>query len=324
MNHKINFTIIIPHKNTSGLLYRNLKSIPVRDDIQIIIIDDNSDPNLVDFSNFPGLEDPRVEIIFSKESRGAGYARNLGLNKAIGNWLIFADSDDFFNYCINQILDEHLNSNADIIFFKHCCLDSSLYVTRYRSDNYNHFINNWLKSKNNSEYYLRYRNNVIWSKLFKRKLIQQNNILFDEVYYSNDMTFAYLAGFYAKEVIADPRALYCTTIRKGSIRYNKRTINNNLDMLYVDGKRYLFMRNHGLSTRGRNSFSNCLTKLFLLDRKVFNSAKDTLITLGFKKTELFMLCISHIILYLPKKLCLLITNLIFQFKLLKEFNINQI
>ncbi|WP_430438555.1 glycosyltransferase [Phocaeicola vulgatus] len=38
----INYSIIIPHKNSAGLLQRCLDSIPQRDDIQIIIIDDNS------------------------------------------------------------------------------------------------------------------------------------------------------------------------------------------------------------------------------------------------------------------------------------------
>ena len=110
----INYSIIIPHKNTPKLLQRCLNSIPVRNDVQIIIVDDNSDPEIVDFKQFPGLNNPNTEVIFTKEGKGAGYARNTGLSKAVGKWTLFADSDDFYNYCINDIMDEYNLSINDI------------------------------------------------------------------------------------------------------------------------------------------------------------------------------------------------------------------
>ena len=91
------YTIIIPHKNTPQLLQRCLDSIPIRVDIQIIIVDDFSDSTIVDFNNFPGSNRLNVEIYLTKEGKGAGYARNVGLTKAKGKWILFADSDDFFN-----------------------------------------------------------------------------------------------------------------------------------------------------------------------------------------------------------------------------------
>ena len=51
----MNYSIIIPHKNTPELLRRCIKSIPQRDDLEIIIVDDNSSKEIVNFDNFPGL-----------------------------------------------------------------------------------------------------------------------------------------------------------------------------------------------------------------------------------------------------------------------------
>ena len=51
----INYSIIIPHKNIPNLLQRCLDSIPNREDVQIIVVDDNSDPNIVDFDKFPSI-----------------------------------------------------------------------------------------------------------------------------------------------------------------------------------------------------------------------------------------------------------------------------
>ena len=73
----MNYSIIIPHKNTPDLLYRCINSIPQRKDLEIIIVDDNSSENIVDFDNFPGLNRENTTVIFNKAGKGAGNARNI-------------------------------------------------------------------------------------------------------------------------------------------------------------------------------------------------------------------------------------------------------
>jgi len=52
------FTIIIPHKDIPDLLIRCLKSIPVSEDIQVIVVDDNSsDADVIFFKNKAVLSD---------------------------------------------------------------------------------------------------------------------------------------------------------------------------------------------------------------------------------------------------------------------------
>ncbi|MCF0230769.1 MAG: glycosyltransferase, partial [Enterococcus sp.] len=77
MGYKYNFTFIIPHKNLPELLKRCVLSIPRRDDVQIIIVDDNSDPDEVDFENFPFHGEPNINIIFDKTGKRQGHARNV-------------------------------------------------------------------------------------------------------------------------------------------------------------------------------------------------------------------------------------------------------
>ena len=89
MEIEINYSFIIPHRNVPHLLQRCIDSIPKRDDIQIIIVDDNSDPKIVNFECFPGLNEKCVEVYFTKEGKGAGYARNIGLTYAKGKWFLF-------------------------------------------------------------------------------------------------------------------------------------------------------------------------------------------------------------------------------------------
>ena len=63
----INYSIIIPLRNIPKLLQRSLDYIPYRDDVQIIVVDDNSDPQVVDVDNFPVMNIPIVEVYFTKE-----------------------------------------------------------------------------------------------------------------------------------------------------------------------------------------------------------------------------------------------------------------
>ena len=103
----INYSIIIPHHNIPKLLIRCLASIPNRKDTEIIIIDDNSSAEIVDFDNFPGKERENTKIFFSKVNGGGGYARNIGVQMAKGDKLIFADADDFFNDNLSDLLDDY-------------------------------------------------------------------------------------------------------------------------------------------------------------------------------------------------------------------------
>ena len=100
-----NFTIVIPHKNTPTLLERLVDSIPPRDDLEIIVVDDHSDADVVDFNHFPCKDRAGLAVVMNKECHGAGYARNCALPLAKGRWILFADSDDFFNSGFNEFLN---------------------------------------------------------------------------------------------------------------------------------------------------------------------------------------------------------------------------
>ena len=142
---KYTYTIIIPHKNSPKLLQRCLDSIPQRNDLHIIVVDDNSDIDKVDFGNFPGLNRNDVEVIFTKEGKGAGYARNIGLAHTDSEKVIFADADDYFNYCLSDILDEYKEDETDIVFFNRLNVDSFYYTYSSKRDWYGKLLKKMMK-----------------------------------------------------------------------------------------------------------------------------------------------------------------------------------
>jgi glycosyltransferase involved in cell wall biosynthesis len=209
------FSIIIPHKNTPDLLQRCLNSIPRREDVQIIVVDDNSDESKVDFNKFPGLGEKYVEIYLTKEGKGAGYARNVGLEHAKGKWLLFADSDDFFHIDKFQILTKFQQDTSDILYMGIDSVYSDTLKKAKREKVVMAAIYFYLKIKDDSR--LRYRHTVPWGKMIKKSFVDKHNLRFDEVYVSNDVMFSVKIGFYANKVGIINDVVYCTTITQGSL-----------------------------------------------------------------------------------------------------------
>lgn len=206
----ITYTIIIPHKNIPNLLKRCIDSIPQREDVQVIVVDDNSDPNIVDFAHFPGLERADVECYFTKEGKGAGYARNVGLKHARGKWLLFADADDFLHKGALLILDLWKDSEYDIIFFNSNRIDS---VT---GDDKGNMISELV-----TEEMLRYKFPVPWGKMIRRELIVTHRIFFDEVLASEDEMFSLKCGYHAQKTKVSQDFLCCNMMRNNSISWCK-------------------------------------------------------------------------------------------------------
>lgn len=215
------YTIVIPHHNIPNLLQRCLDSIPLRDDIQVVVVDDNSSSDKVDFANFPGEDRKNTTVILTKDGRGAGYARNIGLNKALGEWVIFADADDVFTEDFAKALMTLENNDADLVYFKVESRDSESGEILNEAFYQNELVEKFLKG---DEMSLKFHHEVPWGKAVKRKMIKENNIRFDELMCGNDSLFAIKCDYYSKKTVAYPIVTYCWMRRKGSLW---RNVNDN-------------------------------------------------------------------------------------------------
>jgi glycosyltransferase involved in cell wall biosynthesis len=210
-----NYSIIIPHKNIPALLQRCLDSIPKRDDIQVIIVDDTSDSEIVDFENFPGLNNLNTEVVFTKEGKGAGYARNIGISKANGKWLSFIDADDFFNPSISDAFEKYKDSVADIVCFGMTSVNSDDITQQSTRDNY-------VKRKfdearlSHSMDIIRFNHGIVPGRFIKLDLIKQCGAKYQETMYRNDTLFAVQIGCNAQRIILDDMPIYCYTYRNNS------------------------------------------------------------------------------------------------------------
>ena len=210
----INFSFIIPHKNTPELLRKCIDSIPRREDVQIIVVDDNSDADKVDFEHFPGLDDPKVEVYLTKEGRGAGYARNVGLKHAVGKWLVFADADDYFLPSLVDAMDEYGDSDADVVFFKGISVNITDGSPSSRGEEMNRRVDIALKT---DDFTQALTFSSPWRKFFRADFISSHHITFNEVRWSNDVVFMANVARYAGNCSASPLNIYCITESTNSL-----------------------------------------------------------------------------------------------------------
>lgn len=242
----INYSIIIPHSDISHLLDRLLSTIPIMDDIQIIVVDDCSVKEEQLKLEYIKDKYPTVEFYSTETKGGGGKARNIGLKYAVGKWVLFADADDYFNLCFYETINMYLNSNADIIYFGCNSVDVDTFRNSHRDISMHTALDRFLITKDEKD--IRFKHYVPWSKMYRKSIIDNNHLRFDETKVSNDVWFSTIFDFYAKKLEADPRAIYCVTNRKNSTS-KQVDADDRISRLKTELKRYCFLCEKGYKDR---------------------------------------------------------------------------
>lgn len=91
-------SIIIPAYNAAGYLAKTIESVlnQTYSDFELLLIDDGSTDRTHEIVKNYQCQDARIKY-FYKENGGVSSARNMGLQKAIGDFVSFLDSDDFWD-----------------------------------------------------------------------------------------------------------------------------------------------------------------------------------------------------------------------------------
>lgn len=280
------FTLIIPHHDIPLLLVRCLNSIPIRDDLQVIIVDDGSLLENVERLKLIEKKYTNVEFIYVPLGKGGGGARNIGLKAAKGDYILFADADDFFTPCFNQALDDVLKIDADVFFFNAISVDTDVYTFTYRCAQLNRFIKMYKSNPDKAEFNLKYAFGEPWCKIVKRSLIEENNICFDEIRIHNDTRFSYLVGYYAKKICVDQRAIYCVTDRMGSVS-KVLTPERLIVRAKVFAEANKFFAEKGVKRFDERAVRPLVKFIMRCDLKNFFACKRTLVEMGMKSALIY-------------------------------------
>lgn len=112
-------SIIVPVYNVEKYLPRCIDSIlgQTYTDLELILIDDGSHDSSGHICDEYALKDKRIRV-FHKDNAGVSAARNLGISKAAGNWIMFVDSDDWVDINAIKYASKYFEEN-DLIRFSY-------------------------------------------------------------------------------------------------------------------------------------------------------------------------------------------------------------
>ncbi|MBP3708096.1 MAG: glycosyltransferase family 2 protein [Clostridia bacterium] len=212
-------SIAVPVYNSEKYIERCLESIKLQTyrNIEIIIIDDGSTDNSGKICDRYAQEDERFRV-FHQRNQGVSVARNNGLDKATGEYILFIDSDDWINNNTIELLVNAIN-NQETDFVMCQMVNSRKNAKSMSIKKRKDFIKTLKKIVVNEKI------NPPFCKLYNTNLIKKNNIKFKEdIPIAEDLLFniTYCSKINSFEIIEDKCYNYnCDNTLSLSRRYNK-------------------------------------------------------------------------------------------------------
>lgn len=216
---KVNISVIIPVYNAAATVMRAVDSVMLQEyePLEVILVDDGSTDESGSICDELSERDPRIKVIH-KPNGGVSSARNVGLDHASGEYVMFLDADDAIRY---GTLSSLYRRGNDMILAGFAKVDGQSIIESYRpagemdyrdNNEIATFIDKTITRKHS------YLLNSACFKLFRTELIRKNGLKFDEqLRYGEDKMFVFSFLCLAENVRTVPEIVYDYILQDGSL-----------------------------------------------------------------------------------------------------------
>lgn len=212
-------SIIIPVYNVKPYLKRCVESVLNQSytDFETILVDDGSTDGSSAICDEYLERDTRIRVIH-KENGGLSDARNAGINAAVGEYIIFVDSDDFLDKDALDILTKEIRPGVDIII-----------------GGYKKIIGNQMvlftcdgietgKEYTPYDYLKRVRIDVVaWGNLYRRQYMLDHKLFYRKGFIHEDNELFPRLYLNADKIVGTGGTVYNYVVRDGSIQTGTMT-----------------------------------------------------------------------------------------------------
>lgn len=234
MEKTINISIIIPVYNVEKYLEKCLQSVVKQIDtrVEVIIINDGSTDESPQICERYCKKYENI-FLFDQENQGLSMARNNGINRARGRYLLFLDADDFLTEGILKCLEPVLSDVDFVLGKKDLYIENSSHYVKSELDytqlqgNFNSCEIFQMLSKNNKFWF------TVSMLVIKREFLLQNNLYFIEGIYHEDEMWVPLVFCKSNSFKIIDKSIYFYRIgRSGSIT-NTLNIKREFDRILI-------------------------------------------------------------------------------------------
>ena len=219
-------SFIVPfHDVLVGQLLECIDSILVQglDKYEILLIDDGStNQELIEKCKAMSKSNKNIKYL-RQDNFGAAVARNSGLDRADGDWVVFVDADDKLKKTFFSIISQYLVSDNELIIFDYDLWDRKVYERKTLSKG--------LKLERDREDILAnimfypgkmddFMFGSIWAKCFSRKFLEKNSLRFaGQLRKAQDRRFMVDVFRVVSKVEYKPVSMYDYHMNDGSITH---------------------------------------------------------------------------------------------------------
>lgn len=225
MQQEVTVSVIVPVYNCEKYLRQFMDSIVGQTlrEIEIICVDDGSTDGSLALLRDYAARDSRITVL-SQENRGAGSARNAGLDKAKGKYIYFADPDD---WCERTLLEKCRESaeqaGSDFVAFGRDIYDEGENKT-VKTEHVPATLvaMGSFSPENICDSLFRSFGCAPWNKLYSHDFIRRHGLRFQELPCNNDAFFTNASYLLAEKISVLPDVLYhYRRNRKDSLQWHR-------------------------------------------------------------------------------------------------------
>lgn len=228
-------SIIIPVYNAEKYLKKCLNSIFNQSykKIEVICINDGSSDRSLDIlEEYKNIFKENL-IIKTIKNSGQANARNLGMDIAKGEFIMFVDSDDYIDqFMVETLIKKQLENDADMVVCNIERIFDGNFKNSVKKFNYDTILNiNELTSIDVHPEIICFLTVAPYAKLIKRSFINENNISFIKGYIYEDLVFTQNILSHNPSIEICKENYYKYIVRQNTTMTSKKS--NVIDMFYA-------------------------------------------------------------------------------------------
>jgi len=239
-------SVIIPVYNSVKYLKKTLNSLinQTFKDFEVLCVNDCSTDNSLEILKEFSKQDKRITILNNEKNLGAALSRNVGIDKARGEYIYFLDADDYID-------EKYLECMTEKIEREKCNIVLNMSIQSESNGTISQFHHPSMPIINADGEYLDKITTIhdapcfIWARLYRKSFLNEYNLRFLDIHATDDVVFNAITSMYCDKTFVFYGEKYHYTVNNTSVTGVAKTVDDrDLQHIKAHSMIYDFLKWH--------------------------------------------------------------------------------